>query len=116
MRRVVLRAGAAFALSLGLVTLVTAEDSKPVKEPALKAPDWSGYVYVTDVVGEVVKADDKSVTLRITWFEAEVKKGGNNNNNRNPRQKLGRNNRNFRNPFAPNMNRPNQPKVEFKEH
>lgn len=118
--KVALRAFAAFALGLGVVTLpILADDTKSTSETPAKAPNWSGYVFVADVVGEVVKADDKSVTIRITWFEPQVKnaKNGNNgnNNNRNNRQRLGQNNRNFRNPYAPNMNRPNQPQVQWKE-
>ena len=115
MRRVMLRASAAFVLGLSAVMVsVAADESKPSKEPAPKAPDFSGYVYIADVVGEVVKANDKAVTLRITWFEAQTK--GGNNNNRPARPRLSQNNRNFRNPFAPNMNRPQQPQVQFKEH
>lgn len=102
MRRITLRVAAAFALGLGAVSLPTlADDAKP-------KPDFAGYVFVTDVVGEVVKADDKGVTLRITWFEQQVK----NNNNNNGRRNLSGNHRNFRNPFAPNMNRP---QVQVKE-
>ena len=118
--KVALRAFAAFALGLGAVALpILAEDTKPTTEPPPKAPNWSGYVSVADVVGEVVKADDKSVTVRITWFEPQMKNGNKgktgNNGNRNNRPRLGQNNRNFRNPFASNMNRPNQPQVQWKE-
>ncbi|HEY1190482.1 MAG TPA: hypothetical protein VGE74_22810, partial [Gemmata sp.] len=112
MSRVAMRAVAALALGLGAVTLpLLAEDSKSTNPPPVKA-DWSGYVFVADVVGEVVKADDSSVTLRITWFEPQAKNGNNKNNSR-PR--LSQNNRNFRNPFAPNMNRSRQPQVQMKE-
>ncbi|MBM3980962.1 MAG: protein BatD [Planctomycetes bacterium] len=111
MKRVLLRAAAGFLLGVALVALpVWAEEPKPA---ASKPPDFSGYVFVADVVGEVVKADDKAVTLRITWFEPQIKGGG---NNKNARPKLSQNNRNFRNPFAQNMNRPQQPQVQFKEH
>ncbi|MDY3562673.1 hypothetical protein R5W23_004147 [Gemmata sp. JC673] len=104
MHTVAMRAFAALALGLGAVTLpVLAEDPKP------KPSNWSGYVFVADVVGEVVKADDKSVTLRITWFEAQ------NGNNRNSRPRLSQNNRNFRNPYSQNMNRPNQSRTQLKE-
>jgi len=115
MRPVILRAWIAFLLGFVLVVVpVFAADEKPSKEPPPKAPDWSNYVFVADVVGGVVKSSDKGITLRVTWFEAEIK-GGNKNNNRNNRPGLGQNNRNFRNPYAPNMNRPNQPKAQFKE-
>ena len=96
------------ALALALLTTggpVALGDDK--KEPAPKAPDWSNYTFVADVTGEVVRADDKKVVLRVTWYEAPQPKGGNNNNRR---PNLGGNNRNFRNPFAQNMNRPNQQK------
>ena len=59
MRRVALRVGTAFVLGLGLVSLpAAAEDAKPTGDSPAKAPSWSGYVYVADVVGEVVKAND----------------------------------------------------------
>lgn len=103
----------AAALVLALASGALADDKK---EPLPKGPDWSGYTFVADVVGEVVRADDKKVILRITWYEPQVKKGGNNNaNNKNRRPNLSGNNRNFRNPYAQNTNRPNQPKVQWKE-
>ncbi|MBY0458882.1 MAG: hypothetical protein K2V38_16210 [Gemmataceae bacterium] len=112
MSRSILRVGCAFALGLGLAALpVLAEDPKP-KDDAPKAPaksdkpDFSGYVFVADVVGEVVKADDKALTLRVTWFVPVQKNGG------NQRPNLGGNNRNFRNPFQQNMR---QPQVQWKE-
>jgi hypothetical protein len=111
MRRVVLRFGAAFALGLVLVALpVLADDTTPTpaspKETTPK-PSFSGYVFVADVVGEVVRSDDKSVTLRITWFQPA--------NTKNTRQHLSQNNRNYRNPFAPHMNHPTQGKTKLKE-
>lgn len=107
MRMVALRAVTAFALGLGTVALpLLAEDPKP------KPPDWSGYVFVADVVGEVVKADDKSVTLRITWYEQK----NSNNGNRNGRPRLSQNNRNFRNPYGSNTGRSNQPQVKEQHH
>jgi hypothetical protein len=116
MRRVALRAGAAFALGLGLVVLPAAAEDKPAEDKpapspssssASKAPTFPGYVYVTDVVGEVVRASDSSITLRITWFEPTQKKN-------NGRPNLSANHRHYRNPFATNMNRPH-PTVQFKE-
>ena len=69
MRRVAMRVGAAFALGLGLVASLpaAADDTKPTTEPSssssqAKPLSFAGYVYITDVVGEVVKADDKTVT------------------------------------------------------
>ena len=96
MRRMALRAGAAFALGLGLVSLpAIAEDTKPTtptptessSTSQAKPPSFAGYVYVTDVVGEVVKANDKTVTLRITWFDVVPKNGT--HNARAKRPKLG---------------------------
>jgi hypothetical protein len=101
MRPVFLRAAVAFGLVLGSFGLTTAEEPK--------APDWSGYVYISDVVGEVVKADDSKVTLRITWFGAQ----GNGGNNHRPN--LSGNHRNFHNPHAPNGNRP-QGQVKEQHH
>lgn len=78
--------------------------------PPKKAPDYSGYVTVGEVVGEVVKADDKQVTIQVTWYVPQVKGGG-----RVRRPPIGRGG-NYRNPFAPNNNRPrNPPRVTFKE-
>ncbi|MBN9122816.1 MAG: hypothetical protein J0I06_27375 [Planctomycetes bacterium] len=102
MRRVVLRA-AVLGLWLGLVALsVPRADAD---ETPTKAPDWTGYVYVTDVVGEVVKADDKKIVLRITWLEAQVKNG-----NRNTRPNLNANHRHFHNPYSGN-----RPNVQIKQ-
>jgi len=114
MRRVALRVGAAFALGLGLVSLpVAAEDTKPTPpaspDSPAKPPSFAGYVYVTDVVGEVVKANDKTVTLRITWLDTVQK----NNNNRRPN--LSANNRNFHNPYSSN-NRQRPPQLKQMHH
>jgi len=98
-----LRLGAGWLLGIGLVALPALADDKP------KPPDWSGYTYVTDVVGEVVRADDSRVTLRITWFEPNQKGA------KTTRPRLSTNPRNFNNPYHPNMNRPNQQRVTFKE-
>ncbi len=105
------RVAAALLLALGTGALPGAfGDDK--KDPLPKAPDWSDYVFIADVTGEVVRADDKKVILRVTWYEAPQPKGGNNNNRR---PNLGGNNRNFRNPFAQNMNRPKQANGQLKE-
>lgn len=90
-------------------TLCAADD--PGAKAVERGPDWSGYVFVADTVGEIVKADNGKLTLRVTWFVQQVKNNNNNNNknnnnNRNRRPQLSRNNRNFRNPYANNMNRP----------
>ena len=105
MRRVALRVGTAFVLGLGLVGLSVA--AEPPKDDPAKAPTFPGYVFVADAVGEVVKADDSSVTLRITWLEPQAKNGN------NGRRNLSGNHRNFQNPFQPHTNRPQQ--VQLKE-
>jgi hypothetical protein len=115
--------GVALGVSLALAPLVTAADEKPSqseKPPKLelpKPPDWSGYVTVADVVGEIVQADDKKMTLRVTWYAPQVQRtgGGNNRNNNYRRPNLSGNNRNYRNPYAQNRNRPPQVKVTYKE-
>lgn len=61
-------------LGLGLMSLGTsmsvADDAKsPAKEPPAKIPDYSKYRYVKDMPGEVVKADDTKITIRVKWTE-----------------------------------------------
>lgn len=87
--------------TLALIPEWAAADDKP------KPPDWSKYAYVTDLVGEIISADEKKITLRITWYVPQVQGGV------NRRPPLVQNNRNFRNPYARNMNRP--PRVTVKE-
>jgi hypothetical protein len=100
-----------YALAL-LPVLSAADDEKQPSSATAKAPDWSGYRFVGDVVGEIVKADDKKLVLRVTWFEPQAQAGGKNNR----RPQLSQNNRNFRNPYAPNQNRPNnQQRANVKE-
>src|SRR4051812_4910089 len=111
MHRMMLRTGAAFALGFVLVAAAVAADEPKTRTEPAKAPTFPGYVFVSDTVGEVVKADDKTVKLRITWFAPQVK--GNNNANRRPN--LNGNHRNFSNPFMTNRNRPNTPQVTWKE-
>ncbi|MBA4062265.1 MAG: hypothetical protein C0501_00900 [Isosphaera sp.] len=102
--------GCALTLSPGLAA--DEKPASPAKEPPAKPTDWSRYVVVGDVVGEVVKADDKKLTLRVTWFVQEVKGGNKNNNNNNRRPPLGQNNRNFK---GGNNRPPQQPQVTVKE-
>src|SRR5262245_245344 len=96
-----------------LPELCFADEKTTAKDPAppapSKGPDWSKYVNVADVVGEIVKADSSKLVLRVTWFEPQVQ--GGNNNFRRPN--LSANHRNFHNPYAPNGNRP--PRVTVKE-
>jgi hypothetical protein len=83
------------------------EAKSPAKDLPPK-PDFSNYTRVNDVVGEIVKADDKKLTLRVTWF---VPQGGNNNH----RPPLHQSTHNYRNPYATNHNRPANTKVNYKE-
>lgn len=89
MRRILPRIAAAFALGLAVISLpALADDAKPAKSAPEKAPDFSGYAYVTDVVGEIVKADDKGITLRISWIGPAQKLSANSRNYRNSRPQL----------------------------
>ena len=108
MRRVALRVGAALVLGLGLAALGVAAEP-PMDDPA-KAPRFPGYVFVADAVGEVIKADDSSVTLRITWLEPQAKNGN------KGRRNLSGNHRNFQNPFQPHTNKSNQPQLHQVHH
>src|SRR5262249_52505314 len=54
-----------------------------------------------EVVGEIVKADESKLTLRVTWY---VPQNGN-NNKRPPLHQA--NGNNVRNPYGQNKNRPN---------
>lgn len=110
MHPAVLRLGAAFALGSALVGFPALADDSKSTSGSQKRPDFTGYVYVSDVVGEVVKADDKSVTVRVTWYSVQSKGGG------RGRPSLYGNRRNYRNPFAPNMNRPRQPQIKEQHH
>jgi len=77
MKRRIVRYGFACALGLGLATLpvgmFAADDIKttdtktPEKDIPTKAPDFSKYTYVKDVTGEVVKAEDKKLTVKVSW-------------------------------------------------
>jgi hypothetical protein len=67
MKQKILNYGFALALGLGIIctqsTMSTADDAKT---PA-KAPDFSKYVYVKNQTGEVVKADDKKISITYKW-------------------------------------------------
>ena len=39
--------------------------------PSTKPPDWSHYTTVGNLVGEIVKADDKKLTLRVKWLQQQ---------------------------------------------
>lgn len=92
MRRV-MRAGVVAGVGL----LAAAVGTPAAAADNEKVPDWTGVVTVSDVVGEVVKADDKGLTLRVTWYEAQ---GGGSGGSRGRRPSLSANNRNFHNPYS----------------
>jgi hypothetical protein len=78
MTRLGTRIGFGLALGLGLLAVpqAGADDPKAAGElkPATSSPavmprvDWSGYLRVTEITAEVVRADENSLTLRISWL------------------------------------------------
>ena len=56
----------ALGYSLALLPALAADDKD---SPSTKPPDWSHYTRVGNLVGEIVKADDKKITLRVKWFQ-----------------------------------------------
>jgi hypothetical protein len=97
------RLAMAVVVGLGMVGLSRAAEDAGTD----KAPDWSKYKTVGEVVGEVVKADPNGLTLRVTWYVPQVQRsssGGNRNRNRGRRPGIG-GNQNFRNPFTQNRSR-----------
>lgn len=64
-----------FALGvLGLTGVADDEKSTPKPMPE-KAPDWSKYAPVTQVVGEVMEADENGLTLRLTQLVPNLSRG-----------------------------------------
>jgi hypothetical protein len=99
--------------SLAILPVVGAADdspAKPAKEATSSRIDWSAYKTIGDVVGEVVKANDRQITIRVTWYETKVSGGGGNR-----RPPLSSNPRNFRNPYGSSRGRSSQPRVQVKE-
>ena len=103
-------------LGLALGFTAAADDPKPDAKPTptktapLPAPDYSKYSTIGDVVGTVVKADETSVTFRVTWM---VPAGGNSGG----RPRLSTNSRNFSNPLTlARMASRNQPKMKEEHH
>ncbi len=103
-------------LVLGLafgIGFAQAADDQPVvapPTPSQKAPDWSHYTMVGDVAAMVVKADEKSVTFRVTWNVTVQAKGKRSRG----KPRLNGNNRNFNNPFS--MRRNNSRTQTKQEH
>lgn len=111
------RAVFGLALGLGVVTLAPAadeneKDKKPAaSSAAAKGPDWSGYIRMSEITAEVVKADDSSITIRLYSLAA-------NKTNGRPRPQLHRGNAlNLQNPLA--MRRPSngsRPQMHVEHH
>lgn len=107
--RVISTVALGYALTL-LPVLSAADESKPASPTDVgdhKLTDWSKYSYVTDAVGEIVKADASKLTLRITWYVTQQQR----NQYGNRRPNLSGNHRNYRNPY----NNGNRPKTVVKE-
>jgi len=106
------------AVSLGyallLVPVLCADDDEKTtdktsaKPTPQKAPDWSKYTTVTDIVGEIVRADANKLVLRVTWLVPQ--------NSGNNRPHLSGNHRNFHNPHAAHMTRPPQLKEQHHDY
>jgi hypothetical protein len=62
--RVVCAVGLVYSLALLPVIAADGKDS-----PSTKPPDWSHYKQVGNLFGEIVKADDKKITLRVSWLQ-----------------------------------------------
>ncbi len=78
MIRRLIKSGLAIALVIGLATFYTsiamsaADDNKtPAKDPPAKLPDYSKYKFVKEQIGEVLKFDDKKITIRVKWTVAK---------------------------------------------
>jgi hypothetical protein len=55
-------------LGLGLAALAAADDKKPAeKKPDPPKADWSAFASAGEVSGEVVKAEEEELTLRVYW-------------------------------------------------
>jgi hypothetical protein len=98
----------AAALTIGMIAasvrLAIADDAKtsgetpaPTRDSLMKPPDFSKYHYEGEIVGEIVKADDKKLVLRVVWWVPV-------NSNTRPRLNGGGHH------HRPNMTRPPQMK------
>ena len=75
MTRLGRRIGFGLALGLGMLALprAGADETKSTGGSSSSGTttnrvDWSGYVRVMEITAEVVKADENSVTLRVSWL------------------------------------------------
>lgn len=116
-----------FATLLGAATLAlpaagddakAPQSAKPSDAPKSssvdksKAPDFSGYASVAKVIGEIVKADDNNMTLRIYWEKVTVKNNNGRNNGSRSRPGLS----SGRTQMNPSMTRRPQVQVKWEHH
>ncbi len=93
--------GVTFSFALLALQPETAVGEEKAAKPeekvaAPKAPGFAGYQWVTMMTGEVVKADDSKVTVRVFWQQLVA-----NGNNRGSRPSLhGNHGRSHHSPFA----------------
>lgn len=86
-----------------------ADTPKPATVDKVKAPDFTGYQWVTLMTAEVVKADDSKVTMRVFWQHVTTTNG-----NKGARPSLhGNHGRSHHSPFA--TRRPNT-QVKWEHH
>ena len=67
MKQRLVKLGLATAIMVSLVGFQTSlgvDDKKPASPPST-LPDYSKYKFVKEMSGEVVKADDKKITIRV---------------------------------------------------
>jgi hypothetical protein len=67
MSTLVLRFGFVLALGLGIAAMPFGVFAADDKTKDTTAPDWSKYTTVTEVTGELVKADETKITLRLNY-------------------------------------------------
>jgi hypothetical protein len=74
----VFRIAAVAALGGGLLAIPAraADSTTPPPVVPQKAPDWSGYSTVGELVGEVIQVDDTGFTMRVTWATATPSRSG----------------------------------------
>lgn len=70
-----IKSGLAIVLGTALASLpavtCSADDAKTAaKAPVTKAPDFSKYKFIKDMTGEIVKADENKITVRVKWTKA----------------------------------------------
>ena len=78
---------------MGIVGASIAADATPTPPSTTPSTTPAGPVYITvgDIVGEVVKVDSSSITVRVTWVTLQQKSNGNRNTGNWNRGTSGRN-------------------------